>query len=248
MTSNRINSKYELHKLILAGVFPSAFMFLCWMIFILEVSLSIDLTQYGLLPRNLTHWYGVLTMPFLHGSLDHILSNSISFIILGTMIFYFYHNQALQVFLWSYFLSGALTWIIGRDSFHIGASAMIYAFAGYVFTAGIVSKNKNLSAVSLIVVFLYGSMIWGIFPQDNGISWEGHLSGLIVGVVLALIYKPVKHVESDEHSNYYHHHYHHVVHHEFHESNYNCTEDDDIDLKYHYKCHDLEHNTHIKKK
>ncbi|MDR2011063.1 MAG: rhomboid family intramembrane serine protease [Bacteroidales bacterium] len=229
MSENKYEHKNEFHKFLIASLVPAFFMFLCWMVFLLEISLHIDLSQYGLLPRSISNWYGIFTMPFLHGGFDHILSNTVSFIIMGTMIFYFYKKDALSVFLWSYFLSGILTWIIGRDNIHIGASAMIYAFAGYIFTSGILSKNRNLTAVSLIVVFLYGSMIWGIFPQNNGISWEGHLSGLAVGIGLSFIYRPPKFVDIYEDDDD------EIVYTEFKVEDYNCTESDDTELKYFYK-------------
>jgi hypothetical protein len=84
---------------------------------------------------------------------------------------------------------GVLTWIIGRDSFHIGASGIVYMLTSFLFFKGIWSKNYRLIALSLIVVFMYGSMVWGIFPQKERISWEGHLAGLLTGIVLALVFK-----------------------------------------------------------
>jgi len=129
------NSKTELKKMLLAAVIPGSFLFLCWMIYLLEVSLNLNLATYGLRPREFSQWFGILTMPFLHGSLEHIIANSTSFLILGSLIFYFHNDNAIQIFIWSYLLSGIFTWIIARDSIHIGASGMIYAFAGYLFTA-----------------------------------------------------------------------------------------------------------------
>ncbi len=229
MTERKQEHSGEFNKLIIALIIPGFFMFLCWMVFLLEISLNVDLTSYGLLPRTISHWYGIFTMPFLHGDFEHIFSNTVSFLVMGTMIFYFYKKNALPVFLWSYLFSGVLTWLIGRNNFHVGASAMIYAFAGYLFTSGILSKNRNLTAVSLIIVFLYGSMIWGVFPQNTGISWEGHLSGLVVGVVLSFIYrtpKPVDVYEDDDDETEYA---------EFEVENFHCTEDDSVKLKYFYK-------------
>ncbi|NLB87580.1 MAG: rhomboid family intramembrane serine protease [Bacteroidales bacterium] len=184
------NSKTELKKMLLAIVIPASFMFLAWLIFALEKSLNINFAQYGLLPRDFRQWYGILTMPFLHGGSEHIIANTVSFIILGSMLFYFHNDRAILLFILSYFLSGIFTWLIGRESIHIGASAMIYAFAGYLFTAGLIGKNIRRMAITLIIVFLYGSMIWGMFPINEKISWEGHLSGFITGLILAIIFTP----------------------------------------------------------
>lgn len=184
------SSKIELRKMLLAMVIPASFMFLAWMVFILEKSLHISFSEFGLRPRDFKQWYGILTMPFLHGSLEHILANTGSFLILGAMLFYFHNDKAILLFILSYFFSGILTWLIGRESIHIGASAMIYAFAGYLFTAGLIGRNIRRMAVTLIIVFLYGSMVWGMLPINERISWEGHLSGFITGLILALIFTP----------------------------------------------------------
>lgn len=217
------DSKTELKKMLLAAVIPGSFIFIAWMVYLLEIGLDINLSAYGLRPRDFSHWFGVLTMPFLHGGFEHILANTASFMVLGSMVFYFYNNKAIQIFIWSYFLSGIFTWILGRGGVHIGASAMIYAFAGYLFTAGVISKNIRYMALALIVVFLYGSMIWGMFPQNNNISWEGHLAGFAAGIGLAFIYRPPKPVEYLE------------VFTDFDEDDCDCTGGEDVDLKYHYK-------------
>ncbi len=217
------DSKTELKKMLLAMVIPGSFLFFCWMIYLIEISLNIDLSGYGLRPREISQWYGILTMPFLHGGFEHIIANTASFLVLGSLLFYFYNDDAIQIFIWSYFLSGIFTWIIGRNSIHIGASAMIYAFAGYLFTSGVISKNIRHMAIALIVVFMYGSMIWGIFPQNNNVSWEGHLSGFAAGIGLAFMYRPPKPVEESEAFS------------EFEEDDCDCTGGDEVDVKYHYK-------------
>ncbi|MBN2778726.1 MAG: rhomboid family intramembrane serine protease [Bacteroidales bacterium] len=216
------DSKTELKKMLLATVIPASFIFLFWMIYLLEISLNISFSEYGLRPREVSQWFGVLTMPFLHGGFEHIIANTTSFLVLGSLLFYFYNDNAIQIFIWSYVLSGIFTWLIGRDSIHIGASAMIYAFAGYIFTAGIISKNIRHMAIALVVVFLYGSMIWGIFPMNNNVSWEGHLSGFAVGIGLAFMIRPPKIV--DEFTTYS----------EF-DEDCDCTENDDVEINYFYK-------------
>ena len=220
--NEQTDSNTELKKMLLAMVIPGSFIFIFWMIYLLEVSLDINLAGYGLRPREISQWFGILTMPFLHGGFEHIIANTTSFLVLGSLVFYFYNDNAIQIFVWAYVLSGIFTWIIGRDSIHIGASAMIYAFAGYLFTAGILSKNIRHTAIALIVVFLYGSMIWGIFPMNNNVSWEGHLSGFAVGIALTFMYRPPKYI--DEFSAYS----------EF-DEDCDCTEDDNIEIKYSYK-------------
>jgi membrane associated rhomboid family serine protease len=183
-------SDFERRRLLISLVFPLLFVFVFWLIKIVEISLDISLANYGLRPREISQWFGIITMPFLHSGFSHLFANTTSFLVLGTLLFYFHNKYSLQILGWSWLLTGVLTWIIGRSgSVHIGASGIIYAFAGFIFVSGVLSKNIRFMAISLIVVFMYGSMIWGIIPQGGGISWEGHLAGLISGICLSYFYR-----------------------------------------------------------
>lgn len=88
-----------------------------------------------------------------------------------------------------YCFTGILLWIIGRDSYHIGMSGIIYALASFLTVSGLIKRNYRLTALSLTVIFIYGSFFWGLFPIEQQISWEGHLSGAFVGFLLALFFK-----------------------------------------------------------
>jgi membrane associated rhomboid family serine protease len=222
-------SDIEKRKLLLALALPLFSVIIFWLVKVIELSLDISLSEYGLRPRSFSQWFGIITMPFLHGSLSHLIANTSSFLILGTMLFYFYNKFSLQIIGLSWLIAGVLTWIIGRDSIHIGASGMIYAFAGYIFFGGLLSRDIRLMAISLIVVFMYGSMVWGMMPQNTGISWEGHLAGFLTGIILALIYKPEsKSTDFDEDED------------DDDDDNYetecrNCTGNYYPNIKYHYK-------------
>ncbi|MCK4920530.1 MAG: rhomboid family intramembrane serine protease, partial [Bacteroidales bacterium] len=115
--------------------------------------------------------------------------NSIPVFFLSLALFYFYREVSYQVFFLSYLSTGLLVWLVGREAYHIGASGIIYSLAAFLFVSGILRKNRNLLAISLLVTFLYGSMIWGLLPYDYKISWESHLMGAITGVALAFIYR-----------------------------------------------------------
>lgn len=132
---------------------------------------------------------GIVLMPLLHADWEHILSNSIALALLGVALFYFYPREAMQVLCFGWVFSGVLTWLIARPTYHIGASALIYVLGAYLIFRGWRVRRKTLAALSLLVVFVYGSMVWGIFPNDVSISWEGHLSGALVGIGLAFIQK-----------------------------------------------------------
>jgi membrane associated rhomboid family serine protease len=131
-------------------------------------------------------------MPFLHGDMKHLFSNSVPLLVLLFSIFYFFHQKSVLILAMTYFMSGVLTWVIGTNGTHIGASGIVYALAFFLVTISILKQEVKLMAYSLIIIFLYGSIVWGFFPQlfpDKHISWEGHLAGAITGVVLAFFYK-----------------------------------------------------------
>ncbi|HOY38443.1 MAG: rhomboid family intramembrane serine protease [Bacteroidales bacterium] len=187
--NEEIDIRFERKRLILAATIPAIILLICWLIKLFEISSGISLSNYGVLPRNLHSLFGIILMPLLHGDYAHLAANSVAFLVLGTGVFYFYRDIAVKVLLFSWLSTGIITWVIGRESYHIGASGLVYAFAGFIFLSGVLRNHFRLMAISLLVVFLYGSMIWGIFPIEPNISWEGHLSGLFTGFVLALIYR-----------------------------------------------------------
>ena len=150
-----------------------------------------DWNDFGMRPRDLSGLAGIFTMPFLHGDFKHLLSNSIPFLVLGSALFYFYREASWKVLGGILLGTGIILWIIGKHGTnHIGASGMVYGLVAFHLTGGIIRKNRNLMAFSLLVVFLYGGFIWSLFPDffpDRNISWEGHLAGLISGLVMALL-------------------------------------------------------------
>lgn len=150
---------------------------------------SLNLERYGLKPKALEGLLGIFTFPFLHGDWNHVLSNASSAIVLLTGLFIFHEKRSFFILPILYLGSGTLLWFIGKaGTNHIGASGLIYALAFFLFIASIREGNRNSMALSFFIILMYGSMIWGVMPyfvQDN-VSWEGHLSGAIVGVILAL--------------------------------------------------------------
>ena len=152
---------------------------------LLEDYFQVSWVKYGVLPRSLENALGVITSPFIHGDWKHVFNNSIPLLVLGTSLHYFYKDISKEVLLWSWLMSGLWLWAIGRPSFHIGASGIVYALASFLFFSGLIRKHTRLMAVSFVVAFLYGSMVWGIFPIKEHISWEGHLSGGLAGIILA---------------------------------------------------------------
>lgn len=176
-------------SLLTSALIPILMVAIMWLVYGLELMNETSYSAYGLLPRDTTGLRGIFFMPFLHGSFNHIVNNSLPFIVLGTMLYHFYPRVATRVILWSWVLSGVWLWVGARASFHIGASGLIYALGSFLFFAAIFAKNFKLMRISLLVVFLYGSLIWGIFPIKEGISWEGHLFGGLAGLMLAWAFR-----------------------------------------------------------
>jgi membrane associated rhomboid family serine protease len=171
-------------------IVPTILLMLIWSVFLLEDKYNLNLTEFGIYPRTLLGLKGIFFSPFLHGDFNHIASNSIPLFILTVALIYFYRNLSLKVLFYGILLSGVLTWIIGRTSYHIGASGLIYVLVSFIFFKGMMTKYYRLMALSLAVVVVYGGMIWYVFPEiDAKISWEGHLAGLITGFVFAIKYK-----------------------------------------------------------
>ena len=169
--------------------FPIIFVLIIWIVKILEYYFDLNLYKFGVFPREIMGLRAILCAPFIHNDFTHLLNNSIPILVLGSLFIFFYKNLSFEIFMWLFFISGILLWGIGRPNYHIGASGIIYALATFLFTSGIIKKDTRLAAISLIIAFLYGSLIWGIFPSKLNISWEGHLSGLISGVTVAIFYR-----------------------------------------------------------
>ena len=169
--------------------YPILFVLSIWIIFWAEVRFGFDLGTYGIYPRAVESLPGIFVSPFVHSDLKHLFHNTVPLFVLSLSLFYFYKELSWKILFYGLLLSGLLTWAIGRPAYHIGASGIIYLLAGFLFFKGIFSRYYRLIALSLIVVFLYGGLLWYITPIDPQISWEGHLSGLIAGLLFAIIYK-----------------------------------------------------------
>lgn len=170
-------------------LFPFIAVFLIWFIYWVEIKFGFNFNKFGISPRKASGILGVFSSPFIHGDTNHLFNNSIPLFVLSTCLFYFYKKVAVKVLIYGGLLTGILTWGIARESYHIGASGIVYLLFSFVFFSGLIKKHYRLVSVSLITIFLYGSMIWYVLPIKEGMSWEGHLSGLITGIILSYLYR-----------------------------------------------------------
>ena len=168
---------------------PLLFVILLWIIELLSVYFDYRLLWLGVIPRTISGIPGIFFAPFIHGNYEHLLSNTLPLLVVGSGLIYFYGEIAKSVLLMIWFFTGFWVWLAARQESHIGASGLIYGLVCFLFLSGILRKDTRLLAVSLLVTFLYGSLVWGILPVDQSISWESHLFGSIAGFFCAVYYR-----------------------------------------------------------
>ena len=184
-----IDEKKELRYAVLYAFVLAA---LPWIVHFVNTVFSLGLKQYGLQPMEVRGLLGILTMPFLHADWEHLISNTTPLFALLGGLFLFHHRGGWRILLYLYIISGLLTWFMGRNSMHIGASGLVYALAAFHFVSGVIKKETRQRAFALLVTFLYGGFVWAFFPtlyKDTMISWEGHLSGLLTGILIAFYFR-----------------------------------------------------------
>ncbi len=179
----------EVKRIILSFIPGLVLVVALWVVKLIEVNSGFYFTELGVFPRTLSGLKGVITSPFVHGDYKHLISNSLPLLVLAGGLFYFYKSLAYRVFVGVYLLGGFWLWLGGREAYHIGASGLVYGLTSFLFFSGVFRRDLRLMALSLLVVFLYGGMIWGIFPLLIGVSWEAHLFGALAGLLYAYVYR-----------------------------------------------------------
>lgn len=181
------NDKRETRK---AAFYAAVVTALPLVVHCINIIFSLRLQRFGLAPHSFIGLSGIFTMPFLHQGWDHLLSNMPPLWVLTFGLFLFYRKESWKILASLYFISGLFTWSLGYSgSIHIGASGLVYALAAFHFVTGLIRKVPRQMAFALLVAFLYGGFVWAFFPalyKGTSISWEGHLSGLISGIVIAV--------------------------------------------------------------
>lgn len=182
------DNPFEFTKAVI--LLPLFFVMSLWTVFWYELHFMHSLSHFGVYPREVFGLKGIFFSPFLHGDIEHLANNSIALLVLLPILRYFYKEQSFVVLFLGILFSGLGTWLLGRPSYHIGASGLIYTLVSFIFFKGIFTKYYRLVALSFTIVILYGGSVWYMFPNVKvGISWEGHLAGFIVGLALALVLK-----------------------------------------------------------
>lgn len=188
-------------KLAASIAIPLKMITVLWSIHIVQWFLGLKLGFLGVFPQKVFGLKGIFFSPLIHGDFGHLLSNTPPLFVLTGLLIFFYRKVALRSFTMIYFLTGTAVWLFGRPVFHIGASGVIYGLVAFVFWSGIFRRNFKSIALALLVVFYYGSMFMGVLPGQEGISWESHLLGGLVGIFVAWWYK--EEIEKDEEKKTY---------------------------------------------
>jgi membrane associated rhomboid family serine protease len=162
-----------------------------WITFTVQFYTGWDLFVVGVQARTATGLIGIITGPLVHSNLAHIFTNTFPLLFLGTVLFFFFEGIGKAVFFSCYFLPNVFVWLISpRDNFHIGASSMVYALAAFLIVFGTLKREFWTVLVAAVITVAYGSIfLYGLFPTDSSISWEGHLGGAITGIAVAFYYR-----------------------------------------------------------
>ena len=184
---NRSDTTADTRRLRIAFAMALSFALLLWVLKLVEYFGGLDFTRFGIYPRRADGLAGVLLAPFIHGSFAHLFANTAPIIVIGTMLLYGY-QRAAKVLLPAVYLGGGIAvWLFAREAYHIGASGLAFGMLFFVFTAGVLRWERRNIAISLVVFFLYGGMISGVIPGVHDISFESHLSGALIGILLAFL-------------------------------------------------------------
>lgn len=159
-----------------------------WAIHLLDWGLALELRRFGVRPRELAGLPGILLAPLLHGGFSHLVGNSLPLLVLGTGMLYLYPNSAVKVLPAVYLGPGIAVWMLAKTgSVHAGASGLVYGLFSYILAAGLIRRDRRAIAASLLVCFLYGTLVWGVLPIEPGVSWETHLAAALIGLALAIV-------------------------------------------------------------
>jgi membrane associated rhomboid family serine protease len=180
-SSERARANFRLAFKIALG-----FVALIWLIDIVNWALDLELQRFGVRPRQFAGLPGILLAPLLHGGPVHLIANSLPLLVLGTGMLYLYPNSAVKVLPAVYLGPGIAVWLFAGGGVHVGSSGLVYGLVTYIFVAGLIRLDRRAIAASLLVAFLYGSMVWGVLPIQPGVSWQTHLAAALIGLALAI--------------------------------------------------------------
>jgi membrane associated rhomboid family serine protease len=189
------NTSY-INRLSESTAVPFRFSLLMVLVFMVQVLFQIDLGYLGVMPHLYSGLVGIFFAPLIHGSSMHLYANIFPVFVLGSSLYFFYDRVADQVFFYCYFLTNSIVWLFGRPYYHIGASGLVYGIAMFLIALGFFRGSFKSIIISVVIIFFYGGIVYGIMPTDKNISWESHLSGAVVGMMMAFFSSKKKYLSS----------------------------------------------------
>jgi len=177
-------------------LFPIGIVALMWLVKIFEVAKGSKLTRLGIFPRDWDGVVGIITAPFIHSDWQHLISNSLPMLMLMSIVMVFYKKVAIPSIVIITILTGFTVWLFARESYHVGASGVVYGLVSFLAWTGVFRRNLKSIILALVILMMYGGYFHGIVPTKEGVSWESHLFGGMVGIFTAFLFKNVK--EEDE--------------------------------------------------
>jgi len=170
---------------------PTMFRFvvLLWIIELINLVLGHGLSRFGIIPRTMTGLPGIFFAPFLHGSMGHILMNTLPLLVLGSFVLILGRRIFFTITPVIIIVSGLGVWLVGRSAIHVGASSLIFGYFGFLVFRGLIKRSPVSLAISILTIAVYGGLLWGIFPGTPGVSWEGHFFGFLTGMLCARMYR-----------------------------------------------------------
>lgn len=184
---NQADATTDTRRLRHAFAIAVAFALLLWAVKLIEFFGGLDFAHFGIYPQSVDGLVGILCAPFIHASFAHLFANTAPLIVIGAMLLYGYPRSVKVLLPAVYLGGGAAVWLFARESYHIGASGLVFGMLFFVLTIGILRWDRRAIALSLVLFLLYGGMIWGILPAAEEISFESHLSGALIGMVMAFL-------------------------------------------------------------
>lgn len=169
--------------------FPLAAVAVIWLVYFIQIVTGFDPGEYGIMSRRIWGLKGIITGPLVHGSWGHLASNTIPLFVLTAISIYFYRKVAMRAFWMVYVFTGVAVWLFARPVSHIGASGVIYGLVAFIFWNGIFRRSLRSIILAAMVMLLYSGMFMGILPDQEGISWESHLLGSLVGIFVSFWFK-----------------------------------------------------------
>lgn len=173
---------------------------LMWVVGMVNALLDYRLSEYGVVPRTVDGLIGIPLMPFLHGSFDHLVVNTLPMVVLGGLVAIHGSRKFLTATVFITLVGGGALWVVGRTAVHVGASGLVFGYFGYLIARAWYTRSIVAVLIAVVVAVVYGGILLGVLPFfQEGVSWEGHLTGLIAGALAArLMWKEDRSEESDQ--------------------------------------------------